>query len=325
MKVGRVHRLLRLITLMQRGVTMSAAELATELGVSRRTLFRDLNTLEAAGIPYDHKPSQGYRIEPSFFLPPVNLQVSEAMGLMLMAKNAQATPQQPFSSTASEAINKLLTMMPPGIREVCQEMMGNVSVNPGATAKVKGDADNYALLQQAIDEKRIVTLTYNSLFDGDTITTDLRPYHLHYSVRAWYVIGHSGIHKQVRVFKLARIADLQFTKRTFVLRKPFSVEQHFGKAWQMIPEGKVYQVELEFTPKVAQNVAEVRWHPSMEHRIADDGCCHVAFEVDGLGEITWWLLGYGDQVRVLKPAALRKRVQQVYAAALKQYDNGSDG
>jgi len=51
----------------------------------------------------------------------------------------------------------------------------------------------------------------------------------------------------------------------------------------------------------------------------DDGRAIVTFEVDGLNEITWWLLGYGDQVIVRKPLELRTRVIAVYQRALDSY------
>ncbi len=86
----------------------------------------------------------------------------------------------------------------------------------------------------------------------------------------------------------------------------------------MIPEGKIYKIELQFTPKVGRNVSDVRWHHTQKHQMLKDGSCIVTFEVDGLNEITWWLLGYGDQVIVRKPAALRKKLIQVYNSALQR-------
>jgi proteasome accessory factor B len=79
----------------------------------------------------------------------------------------------------------------------------------------------------------------------------------------------------------------------------------------MIPEGQLYDIKLLFLPKVAQNVAEVRWHSTQQVTFNDDGSATIEFRVDGLGEITWWILGYGDQVQVLAPRALRKRVLDI--------------
>ena len=78
----------------------------------------------------------------------------------------------------------------------------------------------------------------------------------------------------------------------------------------MIPEGRIYRVELKFSRKVARNVAEVQWHTSQKMLFNDDGTLSVQFHVDGLGEISWWVLGYGDQVEVISPVSLRKKISR---------------
>lgn len=324
MKVSRIHRVLRLITLMQSESTLTAESLADELGVSRRTLFRDLNLLEAAGIPY-YNEGEGYRIANSFFLPPVNLKVTEAMGLMTLAKVASNQRGQPMLEPALEAVRKLVTMVPAPLREVCNEMMENVTVRTTAPAFVGSDSDHYHVLQRAIDGKRVVRMGYYSLFDGGAIELRIRPYHMHFAVRAWYVIGYSEMHKEVRTFRLSRVEQLEVTGDVFKRKKAFDLDEHLGKAWGLIPEGKLYEVELEFSAKVGANVCETQWHVSQSHEMLDDGRCVMRFEVDGIGEIYWWLLGYGDQVVVRKPAALRERMAAGYRAALAQYEGDGSG
>ncbi len=87
MNVSRIYRLLRVVTLLQSGRGYTAGQLAEELQVSRRTVFRDLNALEMARIPYyfDHE-SQGFRISQHFFMPPVNLTLSEALTLLVTSR-----------------------------------------------------------------------------------------------------------------------------------------------------------------------------------------------------------------------------------------------
>jgi proteasome accessory factor B len=79
----------------------------------------------------------------------------------------------------------------------------------------------------------------------------------------------------------------------------------------MIPEGRLYNVRLRFLPKVARSVAEVRWHSTQTVTFQEDGSVIIEFRVDGLNEITWWILSYGDQVQVLAPAALRQKVIKI--------------
>jgi len=320
MNVGRLHRVLKLLTILQGGTDLPAAKLAEQMGVSRRTLFRDLKMLEAAGIPYYHQPGVGYRVAPSFFLPPVNLKVSEALGLMMLAKSVQAHKHQPLAEPTVDAVQKLMAMMPQPLKQVIHEMMQRVTVRPAPVVWQQIKHEAYATMQQAIDEHRVVHMQYHSLFDGGEIDLDLRPYHLHFATRAWYVIGYSEKTQDVRTFKLTRIKAHELTDRRFKPDKDFSIESYLGKAWQLIPEGRVYNIELEFTAKVGTNVSEIRWHPTQQHKLLSDGRCLMHFEVDGLNEISWWLLGYGDQVIVRKPAALRKRMLSIYRNALKRYD-----
>jgi len=349
MASGRIHRLLRLILLLQTERPRGVLDLMDELGVSRRTLFRDLKMLQDAGIPCFHDPKAGgYRIARTFFLPPINLNVPETLGLMLMAKFAAAQRGAPMTASALSAIYKLITAVPEPMRAACGEMMANISVDPGprpqradtasagrsaagaarATSgggNASGGGGNhndearwFATLQRCIDERRACRIVYKSPIEPEPAELDLAPYALHFAGRAWYVIGHSALHDEVRIFKLQRISDLEMLTRRFRRPRNFNAQAKLGQAWQLIPEGKVQRVELEFTALVATNVTEVLWHPSQQHKLLPDGCCRMTFQVDGLNEIAWWICGYADQVTVRKPAALKKRVYEMHRAAAER-------
>jgi predicted DNA-binding transcriptional regulator YafY len=204
MNYGRIHRLLRLITLLQSGRAYRLDELMAELGVSRRTVFRDLNTLELAGIPYFHDPDAGYRIHRSFFLPPINLTIPETLGLMVLGKTAAAQRDKPMVGPALSAINKLISVVPEPIRAACGEMMTNVSVGPFAQVSGASESRHFTLLQQCIDEGRICQGRYHSPVEAQTMTFSLNPYAMHFASRAWYVLGPTDMHNEVRLFKLNR-------------------------------------------------------------------------------------------------------------------------
>lgn len=328
MSLIRIHRLLRIITLLQGDRRWSTRELMEELGISRRTLFRDLTMLQEAGIPCYHEPGNGYRIARSFFLPPINLTVSETLGLMLLGKSAQVQRQKPLMRSAISAIIKLTSTVPEPIRQACADLMESVSVDPGAADISDIEQTQYPILQRCIDEGRTCKVRYTSLSDGGPVELQLDPYILHFVARAWYVLGYSHSHKEVRTLKLSRIEKLEPNDhQRFKRPENFDVRDKIGKAWQLIPEGQVFRVELEFTPKVAQNVLEVRWHPTQKHRRLPGGGCIVSFEVDGLNEISWWICGYGDQVKVLAPAELRQRMVRIHrnAAVLNEEVSSSTG
>jgi proteasome accessory factor B len=109
-------------------------------------------------------------------------------------------------------------------------------------------------------------------------------------------------------------------KEQFPPRGQDALAGDFGDAWGMIPEGKLYDVHLHFSPKVAGNVAEVAWHHSQQVQWNDDGSLDFRARVDGLGEIMWWVLGYGDMVKVLAPDELSHQVAAMAGRVARQYE-----
>jgi proteasome accessory factor B len=309
MKSSRISRIVQILTILQAGESYAVGDLAKMFGTSRRTIFRDLKELEAIGVPYHYDVKLGgYTIEPEFFLPPIDLNLQEALSLLLLVHKARGQIQLPFENSAALAALKIENNLPAKIRQYCNTALRNISTRAGAQAPMKTLDKTFAQLQKAITKKRKVNIEYHSLFEGKVIDLCLCPYHLMYNRRAWYVLGHSSLHSSIRTFKLNRIRKLQISDKCFVMEKGFDLYEHLGRAWSMIPEGRIYNVKLRFLPKVANNVAEVQWHGTQKVTRNSDGSATVEFRVDGLGEISWWILGYGDQVQILAPKALRNRV-----------------
>jgi len=318
MKSNRIGRVIQILTTLQSGKSYAVSDLSKMLGTSRRTIFRDLKELQAIGVPYRYDTrTGGYTIEPEFFLPPVDLNLQEALSLLMLVHKARDQIQLPFENSALLAALKIENNLPAKIRHHCNTALKNVSTKAAAQAPMNLLDKTFAELQKAITNKRKVHVRYNSLFDGELIEVELCPYHLFYNYRAWYVLGYSSIHKSVRAFKLNRIKDLKVSETRFVGGDKFDLYEYLGRAWSMIPEGRIYNIKLRFLPKVANNVAEVQWHSTQKVTHNSDGSATIEFRVDGIGEISWWILGYGDQVQVLAPKALRKRVLEMARNMIK--------
>jgi len=328
MEISRLYRLLALITLLRSGRKYNAEDLSRELKVSRRTIFRDLNGLSAAGIPYFFDEETGsYSINQAFFLPAVNLTLDEALGLLLATRKMIGHVPLPLFQHASRGAIKIESSLPPMIQDHCGSMMGRVDVRWPPTADDRSLDEKFRILRTAVNKQRKVFMKYESLFEagnrnplGKTIETKLSPYRLVFFNRAWYVIGLSSMHNAVRTFKVARIAAAEVLEEMFADRPDFSLEHHLGDAWMMIPEGEKYEVELVFSPKTARNVAEVRWHKSQECEFLDDGSLRFTVTVDGYREIAWWILGYGAEVRVVKPRILADHIRSIAAKMVQLYD-----
>jgi len=321
MKSSRISRVIQILTTLQAGKSYAAGDLSKMFGTSRRTIFRDLKELQAIGVPYHYDAGTGgYSIEPDFFLPPVDLNLQEALGLLMLAHKARNQIQLPFNNSALLATLKIENNLPAKIRQYCNAALKNISTKAAAQAPIRqeGGLDKtFAELQKAVVHKNKVLIRYHSLFENKILDIELCPYHLLYNYRAWYVLGYSDVHKSIRSFKLNRIEELEVSDKRFLGGDKFDLYEYLGRAWSMIPEGRIYNIKLRFLPKVANNVAEVQWHSTQKVTHNSDGSAIVEFRVDGIGEISWWILGYGDQVQVLAPKALRNRVLEMAKNMIK--------
>lgn len=317
---GRVGRVVQLLTTLSKigtslGKGYTADELAKLFGVSRRTLFRDLKEIQGIGIqPALSRSHRGYALAPEQFLPPINLNLQEALGLLLLVHKMRNQIQMPFKHSAMLAAMKIESCLPQQVRNYCESALARISTKASAQAPAPttpGLDNIFTILQSAAAQRKKVRVEYDSLHNGKIISCEVSPYHLLYNQRAWYIVGQSSIHKTTSTFKLNHIHNAEMLDERFDNNLSFDLAEYLGCAWSIIPEGKMYHVRLRFASKVASSVAKVCWHKSQQVTHNPDGSATIDFRVDGLGEITWWILGYGDQVEVLSPAALRKNVAEI--------------
>jgi predicted DNA-binding transcriptional regulator YafY len=179
MKTTRIYRILRLIVMLQSRRHYTADELAATLNVSRRTIFRDLNVLEQAHVPYHFDADTGgYRIEHDFFLPPVNLTVSEALSLLTLTGRVKSTTPVPLARGAVQAAQKVESVLPQRILNYVGHTLGRLEVTPAPVADHEGLDEIFEALTQAIVAQHICKLDYDSLYDKKVISVEVHPLRL---------------------------------------------------------------------------------------------------------------------------------------------------
>jgi len=321
MNLTRTHRLLKLIGLLQVGSGWSASQLADACQVTRRTIFRDLDVLRQAGVPlfYDSQQMR-YRIPGTYFLPPTNFTPEEALALLVLCHELGGSAGLPFLAPARSAAVKLESSLPGRLREHLRSFSSTVQILQQPRNPLAGQQSVFETLLQASGHRRCVRIRYDSATEQQEICTKLSPYRLLFSRRSWYVIGRSSLHRSVRTFNVGRIRSLELLEDRFEVPRGFSIERYLGNAWHLIPErGPDYHVRLRFSKMVSRNVAEVAWHKTQQIHQNPDGTLDFSATVSGLSEISWWILGYGDQVEVLEPPELRELISKRIANMAQIY------
>lgn len=271
-----------------------------------------MQALRGADLPleYDAKTKRYYAAK-SWRLPPSKLTSDEALAVVALATEFGRYRGLPFYDSAYNAAVKLERQLPKQLRRGLQRKAQAIKIRPNQKGYLSETGSVYRQLVAAVEDRRAVRIVYGSLTEWETIETTLRPFQLLFSKHSWYVLGQSSMHGEVRTFNLARIESIVTLAEKYSIPRSFNLDRHFRGAWCMIPaHGPKSHVVVRFKHLVAKNVAEVEWHKSQITKFLPDNSLEFQVTVSGLDEISWWILGYGDQAEVIKPAKLRRLVCQ---------------
>ena len=325
----KIHRLLRILTLIQGQTGWTAGKLARECGVGLRTIYRDMSVLESVEIPYFHDPeTNGYRVRRDFFMPPVDLTLDEALAVLTLGEHIGGREQIPLARPASRAIAKIRSNLPGKLRAELEDVDRRIVLMLARAGPHEGIGDAYEKIRTAMTRRRVLSCSYESVNaslrggdDGEVF--EFRPYALLFSQRAWYVVGHHSGRGAVRTLKLNRITRLVPTAKPYAIPDDFSLEDHLGDAWRMIRGSTTHAVVLEFDRTFADTIADTHWHRTQQVEERADGGVTLRFRVDGLEEIVWWVLSMGPHCVVREPAELAARVRELAAGVVAAYDRSA--
>ncbi|WP_322965634.1 helix-turn-helix transcriptional regulator [Sphingomonas fuzhouensis] len=209
-------RPLRLFALLDhlrgRSVPISADTLAEMLGVSVRTIYRDMVTLQAMGAPVRGEPGIGYQLEQGYFLPPLHLDHDEMDAVMLGMRLIAARSDEPLAAAARRASAKFAASMEPD-RQAAYSNLPLRAVSK-QTSENEGAKAHLSLLRDAIRQRLILRIIYVGLSDNESERT-IRPLGLTLFDSAWLLTAWCEVRNAFRNFRADRIAAVSGTGTTF--------------------------------------------------------------------------------------------------------------
>jgi predicted DNA-binding transcriptional regulator YafY len=318
-KRDRLARLTRVVALLRAHPDgMTTQEIASRIGVSVRTVYRDLNAIEGEiDIPFWSEGGK-WGLAAEGFLPPLKLTLDEAMAVVLSAR-LMVRYADKYDPDLASAFEKLGGVLPPVLGAHVTRTLDVLSKHP----RDERFSRHVRLLTKAWAERRIVSLDYEPARygpDSAARTARVRPYLIEPSLHthALYLVGFDEKRGAVRTFKVERIRDLSITPDRFDPPEA-SVGGMFDRAWDIIGDQEPVEVVIRFAPNVAARVQEARWHPSQRVSVEEDGSLVWRATVAGTIEVRLWALQWGDDAEVLAPASLRDDVAATVRRAADRY------
>ena len=205
--VGKIRRLLQILEYLQSGRKYHTGQLSEFLGVSKRTIFRDLKVLQDSGVQLLYDDVElGYWVPPTTFLPPTDLTINETLALLVLGeKLGQTGSGIPFQKAARDAALKLLSNLPDSIRGMLSDVSDHLQIALEPRHPLDKANEHYDRVLEAIESRQKIRLQYESLHEGKPISTLVSPYEMVFQKRSWYVVGRSSLHRDIRTFHVGRI------------------------------------------------------------------------------------------------------------------------
>ncbi|MEU5409366.1 helix-turn-helix transcriptional regulator [Nocardia asteroides] len=303
-------RTLRLLSLLQTHRYWPGTELSERLGVSARTLRRDIDRLRELGYPVDARPGVdgGYQLAAGAALPPLVLDDDEAVAITVCLQAGSQGAGDGLAEPSVRALAKLVTVLPTRLRRRVDALRA-MTVSSGWNAVPLSDVDPAVLTDLALTcrgEERL-SFTYTAA-DGRTSTREVEPHRLVSLGRRWYLVAYDLTRHDWRTFRVDRLSASRTTGIRFRPRElPAPDAAEFVRAG-IGSRRTGYTVTAEIDAPALDVHARVgRW---CHITALPDDRTHIEMSVDNLD----WpilLLGKVDaDFQVLGPPELRARLAE---------------
>lgn len=305
--MNRFDRITAILIQLQAKRMVSGPALAERFGVSLRTVYRDLRTLEEAGVPLLSVAGVGYSLADGYRLPPVMFTREEATALLTAEKLASRLTDVPTAQLSSAAMDKVRAVLRRPDRDHLDTLAPHIQV---LGAKDQANRPNtYQQLLTAVAMQRVVHLRYQAADAAAPTTRDIEPIGLYLS-RQWHVVGYCRLRQTFRDFRLDRIQHLGLSEEVFAAR-PETLQQYWTNEANRRSKEKVV---LHFQPTAmlpasAQHLHDTKRQYGWAHeQTLPDGSLEMTLFLGSLPYLAAWLLPYAGAVTIVEPPALQEHL-----------------
>lgn len=305
-------RLLRVLELLQARHEWGAPELAERLGVSTRTIRRDVDRLRAIGYPVEARygADGGYHLTPGATLPPLMFDAEEAVATVLALQAYSSSGDEPADGSAMRALIKLVGVMPRRLRSKVDALVCGVRHTEAGTIRGQRpapvDVDVLVTAAVACRERRRAT----AMRAGAELLLD--PLSLVRAGRQWYLVAWDVVAGSWAPVRLDELSDFTITDRPAMVREPPSADlegyvvRHLGT--------KIQQRQAKV--RVGAPVARVQ--PWIDPAFGwverlDDSTCVVHSGADSLTAVARWMLLLDAELTILEPPELAQEYRKLAA------------
>jgi predicted DNA-binding transcriptional regulator YafY len=303
----RFDRIIAILIQLQSKKIVKAQELANRFEVSLRTIYRDIRTLEASGVPIYSEAGVGYALMDGYRLPPVMFTREEASSFIAAEKLMQKFTDTTLGNHYASAMYKLKAVLRSDDKDWVSSIESSVLMQSSEKLFNDKSPNTLATLFESIAEKTQVILSYEA-FDSDGITVrHIEPVGVFHDNNNWYMQGYCHLRKDYRQFRADRVHGIKKTEIPFSLEHD-SLETFLNKN-ESIPTTKV---RILVEKKIAKYLGyERKYHGFVSEKEIEDKIEMTFMSRDIEEGFSRWYLMFGDYATILEPERLKTRILEL--------------
>ena len=323
----RAARIVQLLLLLQTRGRLTAAQLAGELEVSVRTIYRDVDALHAAGVPLYGEAGHagGYRLVEGYRTRLTGLTENEADSLFLTGLPGPAQ-ELGLGAEVAAAWLKLTASLPPELRDRATRIQQRFHLDAPSWYAEPDDTPALAAAADAVWRERRIHIHYHRWREPTDVERTLDPYGLVVKAGRWYLVAASA---RISTYRVSQIQSLTVLDEGF--RRPAGFD--LSAFWQSYLD--------DFEARRHSDTATIRISPDLQARLADavepaihravaetasppdlHGWVTATVPIENLNHAQRAFLGFGADVEVLSPPALRAGITAAVTALARTYSPG---
>jgi predicted DNA-binding transcriptional regulator YafY len=221
----RLSRLVAILTTLQTKRLITSKSLAEKFGVSTRTIYRDLKTLEQAGVPILTEDGKGYSLMDGYKIPPVMFTENQANALILAEQLVLKNKDSSLINDYAEAIDKVKAVLRQSEKDKANLLSERTMF--GKIKEFERNSNSLSALQNALTNFYLINLDYISAENIKSKRT-VEPFALINTMESWLLVAYCRLRNGFRFFRLDRIKTLQILSEKFTPHK-MTLQEFFEK------------------------------------------------------------------------------------------------
>jgi predicted DNA-binding transcriptional regulator YafY len=321
-EVIRQWKLLRTLDSHRHGATVD--DLAQELAVTKRTIWRDMQALQEVGFPLtsekDRRRTRWMLLAAPFKgLAELGVSMVELSSLYMGRVMVAGLTGTPFGPALAALTKKIEKGLPPRMREFLDRLPALVEAKPGAVKKpgTRQHEQHVERLIQATAEQRVCAMRYFSASSNATKEYTIHPYRLVHAHGGMYVLAWVPTYAEIRTFAVLRIQKLVLQEQRFAIQAELSADAFAHSLG--VNRGTPEKIAVIFAPQIREYVRERNWHRSQKLQELPDGSLRMTLNVCADAALRTWILGFGAFVRVESPSWLAQEILDQLDEAREAY------